>query len=37
MKKAIITLVAVTAALIAARRINRQPPLEPTVPYYNYN
>lgn len=35
MKKAIITLVAVTAALIAARRINRRQP-EPTVPYYNY-
>jgi hypothetical protein len=37
MKKTIITLVAVTAALIAARRINRHSPPEPTVPYYNYS
>lgn len=37
MKKTIITLVAVTAALIAARQINRQSPPEPTMPYYNYN
>jgi hypothetical protein len=36
MKKAIITLAAVTAAILAARMINRQLP-EPTVPYYNYN
>lgn len=36
MKRTIITLAAVAAAIVAAHMLNRQPP-EPTVPYYNYN
>lgn len=36
MKKAIVTLVAVTAAVIAIRQINKSEP-EPRIPYYAYN
>lgn len=34
MKKTIITLVAVTAAVVALRRINRRTPV-PRIPYYS--
>jgi hypothetical protein len=36
MKRALVALVAVTAAVVAYRQIKR-PTAEPTVPYYNYN
>ncbi len=36
MKKTIVALVAVTAAVVAIRQINRRAPV-PSVPYYNYS
>jgi hypothetical protein len=34
MKKAIVTLVAVTAAVVAIRQIKRREPAQPCIPYY---
>lgn len=34
MKKALITLVAVTAAVVAVRRISRRAPVQPCIPFY---
>jgi hypothetical protein len=36
MKKTIITMAAVTAAIVAIRKINRRAPA-PRVPYYHYS
>jgi hypothetical protein len=36
MKKSIVAMVAVAAAVIAIRQINRSTP-QPRVPYYNYD